>query len=62
MKKFDDFINKSGLSEAEIGAKIGAKQSMVNLLRHGKRKPGPKLVVAIQKLSAGKVRFQDWYK
>jgi transcriptional regulator with XRE-family HTH domain len=57
---FDDWIKKSGLSEREVGGKLGVSQTAVNNYRRLQRIPEPDIRDKIEKMTDGKVTATEW--
>lgn len=59
-EKFDAFARADGRSNAAFGAEVGTSGQMVGMVRHGVRNPGRKMALAIERLTAGAIRAEDW--
>ena len=57
---FDDWIKKSGLSERQVGEKLGVSQTAVNNYRRLQHIPEPDIRDKIEKMTGGKVTGAAW--
>lgn len=55
-----EFMKTEGLSDAALANKVGVDRSNVTRWRRGDTKPGFDALVALEKLSAGKVTARDF--
>jgi hypothetical protein len=62
MVDFDEWLRKSGLSEAQVGKKLGVSQVSVHRYRTHERIPKPDVMDKIGRLSGGQVAGADWYR
>jgi DNA-binding transcriptional regulator YdaS (Cro superfamily) len=58
--KLQAYIEQSGLTAAEFSRLIQASQSIVSRLISGQRKPSLRTMVAIEKVTRGKVKPKDF--
>ncbi len=57
---FDDWIKKSGLSQRQVGEKLGVSQTAVNNYRRLQHIPEPDIRDKIEKMTGGKVTGAEW--
>src|SRR5438128_4811352 len=55
MMTLDDWMKKSGLSESQVGEKLGVSPAAVNRYRRSQRLPKPDIMDKIEKMTCGKV-------
>lgn len=60
--KLKDWINSKKISDAEFARMLGVTTSAVSRWINGSRIPNIQFLQAIEELTKGKVRPQDWYK
>ena len=60
--KFADWLKKSGLRPPEMAEKLGITPVAVEHYRDGRRIPRPRIMLAIQKITGGAVKLEDWLK
>jgi transcriptional regulator with XRE-family HTH domain len=60
MMTLDDWMKKSGLSESQVGEKLGVSPAAVNRYRQLKRIPKPDIMDKIEKMTGGKVTGAAW--
>lgn len=54
-----DYLSSLTITDAEFGEKIGVSQSQVSRIKNGKTSPSLEVIVAIEKITKGKVRAED---
>jgi DNA-binding transcriptional regulator YdaS (Cro superfamily) len=57
---FDAWLEKNGITYTEAARRIGVKDSTVLRWASGARKPGIDDAIAIEKLTGGVIRAEDW--
>ncbi len=60
MMTLDDWMKKSGLSESQVGKKLGVSPLTVNRYRRIQRTPKPDIMDKIEKMTGGKVTRAAW--
>ena len=55
----DQYLERSGKTEADFGVDVGMSRSQIYRLRRG-WKPSWDAIVAIEKATGGKVKPNDW--
>jgi transcriptional regulator with XRE-family HTH domain len=56
-----EYLSSLTITDAEFGEKIGVSQSQISRIKHGKTSPSLEVIVAIEKMTKGKVRAEDIY-
>lgn len=56
-----DYLSSLTMTDAEFGGKIGVSQSQVSRIKNGKTAPSLAVIVAIEKVTKGKVSAKDIY-
>ena len=59
---FKDWLKKSGLRPVDVAKVIGVDRSSVHHYMSGRRVPEPHTMLAIEKLTKGKVKLADWLR
>ena len=50
-RSISDFLKCSGMRERELAAAVGVRQPMINMIRHGKTRPSPKLAARLEAIT-----------
>jgi transcriptional regulator with XRE-family HTH domain len=58
----DEYRDKTGISDAELGRRVGVHRSRIHRYRTGQEFPSFRVMAMIEKVTGGKVRFADLAK
>jgi len=58
--KLKEYLEKTGLTQADFGKRVRCSQGYVSLLASGKRSPSFSVALRIQKKTGGAVSWTDW--
>ena len=58
--KLKTYLEIKGMSQDEMAKTLSITPAMVCYITSGKRNPGLKLALKIQRITKGKVRPEDW--
>jgi len=59
---FKDWLKKSGLRPGDVAKIIGCDRSTIHHYMSGRRTPEPENMLAIERLTKGRVQLRDWVK
>lgn len=59
---FENWLIKSGLSDAEAAKRFARDRAHISKLRRGKARPSYELMLLIHKVSKGEVGLETWAK
>lgn len=62
MSTFEKWLEKNKLSQSEAAALIGTVPSHISRLLSGRRKPGLRMALLIEKATGGSVPASSWSK
>jgi len=60
--KLEDYMNKRGLSDSEMGEKVDLSRSQVSRLRRGKARPSHAVMARFIKATNGQVKPGDFFE
>lgn len=55
-----EFLEKNEMTEAEFAAKIGKNQTTVGRYKRLEHFPSVKMILKIERVTDGKVKYKDW--
>ena len=57
---FNDWMVEQGLTNTEVGRRLGLDNSYISLLKRHKRTPSAVTIAHIVEITGGAVTFHDW--